>query len=215
MNLFHSNLYIEAIKSYSENEDKNENEDDYGLGYDCPIIDNMYDFCCTIAGASLTAAQLVICEKFKYVINWFGGWHHAKREKANGYCYVNDIALCILKLREKYNRVLYIDLDLHHGDGVQDAFEFTDKVMTLSFHKYAPGFYPGILILFEFNFKIIYFIFKTGTGSVEEIGKGKGKYFTINVPLQMGITDEMYFHIFSKFVVEMGNKLKLWFLSIK
>jgi acetoin utilization deacetylase AcuC-like enzyme len=65
------------------------------------------------------------------------------RDEAAGFCYVNDIVLGILKLREKFNRVLYVDLDLHHGDGVEDAFSFTPRVMTVSFHKYASGFFPG------------------------------------------------------------------------
>ena len=82
---------------------------------------------------------------FRYAVNWYGGWHHGKREKASGFCYINDIALCISKLRQKFNRVLYIDLDQHHGDGVQDAFEYTDKVMTFDMHKYMPGFFPGII----------------------------------------------------------------------
>ncbi len=92
-----------------------------------------------MAGGSLTAAHLINNGSFRYVINWFGGWHHAKREKAGGFCYVNDIVLCISKLRQRHDRVLYVDLDMHHGDGVQDAFEYTDKVMTFDMHKFMPG----------------------------------------------------------------------------
>ncbi|KTF92962.1 hypothetical protein cypCar_00018806 [Cyprinus carpio] len=65
------------------------------------------------------------------------------RDEASGFCYVNDAVLGILKLREKYERVLYVDVDLHHGDGVEDAFSFTSKVMTVSLHKFSPGFFPG------------------------------------------------------------------------
>ncbi len=106
----------------------------------CYYIQYIRDYCCTIAGASIAAAQLVALNKYKYVVNWFGGWHHAKRyfmntlllihdflselifqrDKASGFCYINDIVLCILKLREKFNRILYIDMDLHHGDGQLD-----------------------------------------------------------------------------------------------
>lgn len=78
----------------------------------------MFDYASVIAGSSLSAAQLISSGSFKYVINWFGGWHHAHRESAAGFCYVNDIVLCILKLRQTFGRVLYIDLDLHHGDGL-------------------------------------------------------------------------------------------------
>lgn len=89
------------------------------------------------------------------------------RDEASGFCYVNDAVLGILRLREKYERVLYVDIDLHHGDGthlnrfliitiwlflfwtmlsfagVEDAFSFTSKVMTVSLHKFSPGFFPG------------------------------------------------------------------------
>lgn len=68
-------------------------------------------------------------------ISWAGGLHHARKEEASGFCYVNDIVLAILEMLKYYGRVLYIDIDIHHGDGVQDAFYTTDRVMTVSFHK--------------------------------------------------------------------------------
>lgn len=183
LKLFHSQEYINILKKYSNGEHEDDlldgNEDDYGIGYDCPFIDNIFDYCCNIGGSSLTAAHLINTGRFKYVCNWFGGWHHAKREKADGFCYVNDIALCISKLRQKFNRILYIDLDQHHGDGVQNAFEYTDKVMTFDMHKYMPGFFPG-------------------TGSLNESGKGNGLNYTINVPLESGVDDEMFYYLFSK-----------------
>ena len=63
-----------------------------------------------------------------------GGYHHAKKAKASGFCYINDIVLGILRLLEAYERVLYIDIDVHHGDGVEEAFFNTNRVMTLSIH---------------------------------------------------------------------------------
>lgn len=76
-------------------------------------------------------------------MNWSGGLHHAKRFEAAGFCYINDIVVSILELLKYHNRVLYIDIDIHHGDGVQEAFYLTDRVMTVSFHKYGNGFFPG------------------------------------------------------------------------
>ncbi|KAB0342695.1 hypothetical protein FD754_019621, partial [Muntiacus muntjak] len=64
-------------------------------------------------------------------------------DEASGFCYLNDAVLGILRLRRKFDRILYVDLDLHHGDGVEDAFSFTSKVMTVSLHKFSPGFFPG------------------------------------------------------------------------
>ncbi|RNA35554.1 histone deacetylase 8-like [Brachionus plicatilis] len=176
LKLFHSQEYIDYLKTCQI--EYVESEDDFGIGYDCPYIEKIHDYVSTVAGASLTAAHLINQDMFKYVINWNGGWHHAKRDKASGFCYVNDVVLCIMKLRQKFSRILYIDLDQHHGDGVQEAFEFTNKVLTLSFHKYMPGFFPG-------------------TGSLEDIGKGIGKFYSVNVPLKTGIGDKNYVLMFS------------------
>jgi histone deacetylase 8 len=116
--LFHSKYYIEALKHLNDADSiKNEDVDEFGFEYDCPLIDKVYEFCRLVAGSSITAAHALLSGKYNYAINWFGGWHHAKRDKASGYCYVNDIVLCILTLRKKFSRILYIDMDLHHGDG--------------------------------------------------------------------------------------------------
>nr|QDG00780.1 histone deacetylase 8-like protein-2 [Brachionus koreanus] len=176
LNLFHSLEYIDYLKTCQI--EFAEGDNDFGIGYDCPCIENLHDYASIVAGASITAAHLINTGMFKHVINWFGGWHHAKRNKASGFCYVNDIVLCIMKLRQKFSRVLYIDLDQHHGDGVQEAFEFTNKVLTLSFHKYMQGFFPG-------------------TGSIDDIGKGIGKYHSVNVPLKSGIGDTNFVLLFS------------------
>ena len=104
-------------------------------------------------------------------INWAGGLHHAKKCEASGFCYVNDIVVGILELLKYHNRVLYIDIDVHHGDGVEEAFYTTNRVMTVSFHRYGEGFFPG-------------------TGDLMDIGCGEGKYYSLNVPLKMFVTDE-------------------------
>ena len=83
-------------------------------------------------------------------INWAGGLHHARMDKSSGFCFVNDIVLGILELLKHHQRVMYIDIDLHHGDGVEEAFQDTNRVLTVSFHKYSRGeredepfFFPG------------------------------------------------------------------------
>ena len=110
------------------------------------------------------------------VINWAGGLHHAKKCEASGFCYVNDIVLAILELLKFHQRVLYIDIDVHHGDGVEEAFYCTDRVMTVSFHKFGE-FFPG-------------------TGDLSDIGQGKGKFHSVNVPLRDGIDDDSYEQLF-------------------
>ncbi|KAF9203393.1 histone deacetylase [Haplosporangium sp. Z 27] len=109
-------------------------------------------------------------------INWAGGLHHAKKTEASGFCYVNDIVLGILELLRYHPRVLYIDIDIHHGDGVEEAFYTTDRVMTVSFHKHGE-YFPG-------------------TGEVRDVGAGPGKYYAVNFPLRDGIDDITYKNIF-------------------
>merc|ERR1719482_1890369 len=101
------------------------------------------------------------------VINWAGGLHHAKKNEASGFCYVNDIVLATLELLKNHQRVLYIDTDIHHGDGVEEAFYTTDRVMTVSFHKHGDGFFPG-------------------SGDWDEYGYGQGKYYAVNFPMDSG-----------------------------
>jgi histone deacetylase 3 len=98
--------------------------------------------------------------------------------EASGFCYVNDIVLAILELLRYHQRVVYIDIDIHHGDGVQEAFYLCDRVMTVSFHRYGDRFFPG-------------------TGSMYELGSDAGRYYSVNVPLKQGIDDDSYFdHVF-------------------
>ena len=86
--------------------------------YDCPSFDGLYDFCQLAVGGSIDAADIIITGYSDIAINWSGGFHHAKKMGASGFCYVNDIVICILQLLEQYPRVLYLDIDVHHGDGV-------------------------------------------------------------------------------------------------
>lgn len=123
-------------------DDDRQRQQDFGLGYDCPPLRNLWPLATTVAGATVTAA--VECMRgARVVINWCGGWHHAQPHAAEGFCYVNDIGCAIRKLRERFERVLYVDLDVHHGNGVEAGFARSRSVFTLSFHQYEAGFYPG------------------------------------------------------------------------
>jgi len=124
----------------------------------------------------LGAANRIASGSADIAINWAGGLHHAKKREASGFCYINDIVLGILELLRTYPRVLYIDIDCHHGDGVEEAFYTTDRVMTCSFHKFGE-YFPG-------------------TGTQEDRGRGKGKGYAVNVPLKDGITDESFRSVF-------------------
>ncbi|XP_073919731.1 histone deacetylase 8 isoform X1 [Castor canadensis] len=183
MATFHTDAYLQHLQKVSQEGDEDHPDSlEYGLGYDCPATEGIFDYAAAVGGATITAAQCLIDGMCKVAINWSGGWHHAKnnlfscRDEASGFCYLNDAVLGILRLRRKFDRILYVDLDLHHGDGVEDAFSFTSKVMTVSLHKFSPGFFPG-------------------TGDVSDVGLGKGRYYSVNVPIHDGIQDEKYYHI--------------------
>ncbi|XP_055380509.1 histone deacetylase 8-like [Condylostylus longicornis] len=203
---FHSEDYCNVLKefpsennrdNYSDENTENESEaeitaedclSEYGLGFDCPIWFGLYDYCKEIAGSTISACEEIVNGR-KIVINWFGGWHHAQRSQAAGYCYVNDVVLGILKLREYFNKILYIDFDIHHGDAVANAFESTKKVVCLSFHQYEPGFYPG-------------------SGNVEEIGFGTAKGYTINFPYKSGLQGDLFTEYSVKLIRNVVEKFK-------
>lgn len=148
----------------------------FNVGEDCPVFDGLFDFCQASAGGSIGAAVWMNTGKADIAINWMGGLHHAKKCEASGFCYVNDIVLGILELLKCHKRVLYVDIDVHHGDGVEEAFYTTDRVMTVSFHKFGD-FFPG-------------------TGHVRDVGHGQGKYYALNVPLNDGMDDNSFKGLF-------------------
>ncbi|MCJ1236270.1 histone deacetylase [Varicellaria rhodocarpa] len=154
----------------------------YNIGDDCPIFDGLYQYCSLYTGASLDAARKLTSNQSSIAINWSGGLHHAKKSEASGFCYINDIVLAILQLLLYHPRVLYIDIDVHHGDGVEQAFWSTDRVLTVSFHKYdKENFFPG-------------------TGGLDSTGptnaSNPGAHHSLNVPLHDGIEDDMYYKLF-------------------
>ncbi|KAF9172863.1 histone deacetylase [Mortierella sp. AD011] len=151
----------------------------FNLGDDCPVFDGLFEFCSISAGGSIAAANKLIRGESDIAINWAGGLHHAKKTEASGFCYINDIVLAVLELLRYHQRVLYIDIDIHHGDGVEEAFYTTDRVMTASFHM--TEFFPG-------------------TGKLEETGIGKGKNYAVNVPLQKGMDDWSYQNLFEPII---------------
>jgi histone deacetylase 1/2 len=152
-----------------------------GESSDCPTFPGLFTFCQLSTGASLDAAHLLLNREADICINYSGGLHHAKKKEASGFCYVNDIVLCILELLRGFARVLYIDIDVHHGDGVEEAFFLTNRVMTLSFHQFGDDFYPG-------------------SGNIDSLGEGLGRYYALNVPLKVGMNDECFVQLFKSVV---------------
>ncbi|KAJ3433924.1 histone deacetylase [Anaeramoeba flamelloides] len=180
LSLFHSYEYLDFLQQVKPDQKDNflEMMDKFNVGEDSPIFDGLFGFCQISAGGSIGAATKLNHGLADIAINWAGGLHHAKRSEASGFCYVNDIVLGIMELLKYHPRVLYIDIDIHHGDGVEEAFYTTDRVMTCSFHKYGD-YFPG-------------------TGNIKDIGYGKGKDYSVNFPLNDGMDDQSYVYIFKK-----------------
>uniref|UniRef100_A0A914UUS3 Histone deacetylase 3 n=2 Tax=Plectus sambesii TaxID=2011161 RepID=A0A914UUS3_9BILA len=176
---YHAEEYVDFLQRVSPNTaDQYEHLfNQFNIGEDCPVFDGIFDFCSLYTGASLEGAMRLNHELCDVAVNWSGGLHHAKKYEASGFCYVNDIVVAILELLKYHPRVLYVDIDIHHGDGVQEAFYLTDRVMTVSFHKYGNYFFPG-------------------TGDMYEVGVESGRYYSVNVPLREGIDDESYHTLF-------------------
>ena len=107
----------------------------FNVGEDCPVFDGLFEFCQLYTSGSIGGAARLNENRVDIVINWAGGLHHAKKAEASGFCYVNDCVLSILELLKKHERVLYIDIDIHHGDGVEMAFFDERRVTPLSIHE--------------------------------------------------------------------------------
>lgn len=172
----HTPDYIAAVKQA----EKGIPEFKYGLGTsDNPLFENMYTSSLIYSGASISAAQDVIDQKMS--VNISGGLHHAHPAKASGFCIFNDVALGITELLKEYDTVAYIDIDAHHGDGVQEIFYDTNQVLTISLHESGKYLFPG-------------------TGFVDEKGKGKGKGYSVNLPFFPYTADDVYIESFKEIV---------------
>ena len=178
MTRFHSDDYIHFLRVITPDnmQDYTRQLQRFNVGEDCPVFDGLYEFCQLYTSGSIGGAARLNEDKADIVINWAGGLHHAKKAEASGFCYVNDCVLAILELLKTHERVLYIDIDIHHGDGVEEAFYCTNRVMTCSFHKFGE-YFPG-------------------TGDVLDSGYADGKNYAINFPLNDGMDDDTYRSIF-------------------
>lgn len=175
--LVHSPDYVEAVRNVSLGIGV-EDPLKYNLGTeDNPIFPNMHQATSYIVGGTLKAAKLLMDSKAKHVLNMAGGLHHAMANKASGFCIYNDIAVAIGWLKKHYNlKIMYIDVDAHHGDGVQWIFYGDPDVMKVSIHETGRYLFPG-------------------TGNVRERGEGEGFGYTVNMPLEPFTEDDSYIEV--------------------
>jgi acetoin utilization protein AcuC len=187
---FHDKKYIGFLKKANNGVFKEEWLK-FGLGTtECPIYKGVYDYHMLATGATLRGVELINEGDANIVFNPTGGFHHAGRDFASGFCYINDVVLAAMKWLDIKKRVLYVDIDAHHGDQVQEAFYSSSRVMTISFHESGKTLFP----------------FKTGFE--DEIGKGRGKGYAINVPLPEEIGDEEFVWAFQRIFLPLVKSFK-------
>jgi acetoin utilization protein AcuC len=179
---FHSARYLEEMQRAAGGDLTVEGWN-MGLGGpDTPVFKDMFEWGAWACGAGLMAADLLLQHKADIAFNLLGGFHHAMTERAAGFCYLNDVVLACLKLAGAGRRVLYLDVDAHHGDGVQSAFYRRDDVLTISLHETGRTLFPW-------------------GGFENEIGEGLGLGFNVNVPLPPQSYDGAFLTAFNRVVL--------------
>jgi acetoin utilization protein AcuC len=189
--LIHDVSYIQAVKQAGNGNLAQEIAENYGLGTeDTPIFPGMHEASSFLVGGTLTAVDQVMTGKAKHALHLGGGLHHGFRGKASGFCVYNDSSVAIKYLQEKYQaRVLYVDTDAHHGDGVQWSFYDDPSVCTLSIHETGRYLFPG-------------------TGNITERGQGKGYGYSFNVPLDAFTEDESWLYSYETSLREVAAFFK-------
>ena len=177
----HAPDYVEAVMQASADPDLDFSR--WGLHPfgDTPPFGGMHEASLLTTGASLVAMEEVLAGRVRVAFNGAGGLHHAMRDRASGFCIYNDPAIVCGLLADRGMRVAYVDIDAHHGDGVQAAFYDTDRVLTISLHQDGRTLFPG-------------------TGFADERGSGSGAGYSINVPLPPYTDDEAYVRAFDAVV---------------
>lgn len=183
--LGHDAAYIDIVKRAGHGELRNGEGEVYGIGTeDTPIFKNMHEASAMFVGGTLTACDYVMQGKTNHALNLGGGLHHGFHGKASGFCIYNDSTVAIKYMQKKYDaRVLYIDTDAHHGDGVQWSFYDDPNVCTLSIHETGRYLFPG-------------------TGAVTERGNGEGYGTSFNIPLDAFTEDGSFLEVYETAIRE-------------
>jgi acetoin utilization protein AcuC len=160
----HTRDYVRTVRRFSDDPWHHVPSAGIGPG-DCPPFEGMHPASAAVAGGSLEAVDRILRGEVEHAFNPGGGLHHAMAGRASGFCVYNDVALAVARARDAGHRVLYVDLDVHHGDGTQALFWDDAQVLTLSIHETGMTLFPG-------------------TGFVEERGGEHAPGTAVNVPLQ-------------------------------
>ena len=182
LSTFHSKEYIAAVQSLSAGE-ATYSKSAFGFSQDGdnPVFPGMYEAYLWSTGASLSGLELLLNHEVDIAFNPAGGLHHAMPNYASGFCVFNDPVIAIKQLLQLGFRAVYVDIDCHHGDGVQHAFYDTDRVLTISLHEAGTYIFPG-------------------TGFTNEIGVGDGIGYSVNLPFFPQTDDSLYIWAFDQIV---------------
>jgi acetoin utilization protein AcuC len=183
----HAPEYVDAVMRASREPDDDYTEWGMAAWHDTPPFEGMHDVSLLTTGGTLVAMEEVLAGRLRVAFNCAGGLHHAMRRNASGFCIYNDPAIVCGLLADRGMKVAYVDIDAHHGDGVQAAFYETDQVLTISLHQY--GFVPELGRMFF-----------PGTGGADERGTGGGAGYSINVALPMYTDGAAYVRAFDAVV---------------
>jgi acetoin utilization protein AcuC len=180
LRLVHTDRYIDAVTRAGHGEHGHWSPYGFGPG-DNPIFPQMHEASARVAGASLAAAEAVMTGRAQHAFNPAGGLHHAMPERASGFCVYDDPAIAMAwLLRQGIERIAYVDVDVHHGDGPQAIFYGDPRVLTISLHQYG-WIFPG-------------------TGDVDESGAGEAEGTKVNVPFPASTTDQEWLTAFHSVV---------------
>lgn len=189
--LFHHYEYIDAVKRAGKDKLTKEQGMVFGLGTeDTPMFSEMHEASSYLVGGTLAAVDAVLSGEASHALNLGGGLHHGFERQASGFCIYNDGAVAIKYIREKYDlKVLYVDTDAHHGDGVQWAFYDDPNVCTFSIHETGRYLFPG-------------------TGDVRERGIKEGHGYSFNLPIDAYTQDDSFLELYETAFKEIVDYFK-------
>lgn len=189
--LVHDKGFIQAVQKAGQGSLPQEEAGSYGIGTeDTPIFSGMHEASAVLVGGTLEAVDYVMQGRGKQALNLAGGLHHGFRGKASGFCVYNDSSVALKYIQKKYQaRVLYVDTDAHHGDGVQWTFYDDSDICTLSIHETGRYLFPG-------------------TGNITERGQGTGYGYSFNIPLDAFTEDESWLNAYRRSFKEVVEYFK-------
>jgi len=188
--LVHETPYLEMLKRLSG--DPSGFSFSHGLGIaDNPVFKGMFEAAAIQVGGTILCCDVVAKHEADRALNMGGGFHHAMPSRASGFCLMNDVAIGIKRLIAKHNikRVMYVDIDVHHADGVEAIFADDPRVLNISLHEDGHYLFPG-------------------TGATHDIGKREGEGFSVNVPLPPYTGDVSYLYAFNEIVIPLAESFK-------